>query len=244
MLPPNKIIDRRRLYQQIADDIERKILDGSMGLGSRLPGEHLLADEYGVSRNVIREALKRLKENGLVTIRTGSGTYIRQPGTKPISQAMQRILMHNNNKFNVLQFYEVRQMLEPNCASLAAKRGSEEDIQKITSAFEEMEANKDDISAWSESDLKFHQAVALAAHNPLVMSILEPLTDSLQKVISAGYMAPQAVVSGLKAHKQILDAIQKRDHDLAKKAMLDHLMNSQKSIEMLGYQHSKENNIY
>ena len=215
------------MYQQISDDIECKILEGSIASGSRLPGENLLAEEYGVSRNVIREALKRLKEHSLVIIRTGSGTYVSQPSTVPISQAMRRILLHNLNNFNVLQFYEVRQMLEPNCASLAAKRGTEEDIQKITSAFEEMEANKDDVSAWSRSDLKFHQAVALATHNPLVMSILEPLTDSLQKVIAVGYMVPQAVSSGLRAHKQILDAIQKRDHDLAKKAMFDHLMDSQ-----------------
>ncbi len=236
MLPSSEIIDRRRLYQQIADDIERKILDGTIPPESRLPGEHVLAEEYGVSRNVIREALKRLKEHGLVMIRTGSGTYVRQPSTKPISQAMRRILLHNLNNFNVLQFYEVRQMLEPDCAALAAERGSDEDFQRISTAFDEMMANKDDMAAWSISDLKFHQAVTLAAHNPLVMSILEPLTDSLQRVIAAGYIDPQGVTAGLTAHKQIMDAIQKRESTLAKKAMLDHLVDSKDRIIRLGYQ--------
>jgi GntR family transcriptional repressor for pyruvate dehydrogenase complex len=236
MLPSNNLIDRRRLYQQIADDIERKILDGTIVPDSRLPGEHLLAEEYGVSRNVIREALKRLKEHGLVMIRTGSGTFVRQPGTKPISQALRRILLHNLSNFNVSQFYEVRQMLEPDCAALAAVRGTQEDIISISSAYDEMVVNKDDMSAWSTSDLKFHQAVTLAAHNPLVMSILEPLTDSLQKVIAAGYIDPQGVTAGLKAHKQILEAIEKRDSHMAKMSMLDHLVDSKSRIIRLGYQ--------
>jgi len=235
MLPSNKIMDRRRLYQQIADDIECKILDGTIAPDSRLPGEYVLAEEYGVSRNVIREALKRLKEHGLVVIRTGSGTYVKQPSTKPISQAMQRILLHNLNNFNVIQFYEVRQMLEPECAALAAERRTEEDFQRVSLAFDEMVANKDDISAWSASDLKFHQAVALAAHNPLVMSILEPLTDSLQKVIAMGYMDPKGVDAGLKAHRQILEAINMRDSKMAKKSMFDHLDDSKERIIRLGY---------
>lgn len=230
----NHRVDRRRLYQQIADDIERQILEGILPVSTKLPGEYELAEQYGVSRNVIREALKRLKEHGLVTIRTGSGTYVSLPTMKPISQALERLLLHNFNEFSVNQFYEVRRMLEPECARLAAERGTSVDIEKIIFAYEKMEANQADGIIWSNADLDFHLAIAESAHNSLVITILKPLTDSFRKVIAAGYTDPVGVIAGLKAHRQILHSIENKKPADAKKSMLDHLFDSEKRINKLG----------
>lgn len=231
----NYCVDRRRLYQQIADDIESQILDGTLPADTRLPGEHVLAEKYGVSRNVVREALKRLKEHGLVVIRTGSGTYVSLPTTKPISQALRRLLLHNLDNFSVSHFYEVRRMLEPQCASMAADRATPEDFENIVAALYQMEANQDDSAAWSDADLDFHLAVAKTAHNPLVLSILEPLTDSLRKVIAAGHMDPQGVQAGLEAHHSIVNAIREKNSEAAQKSMLEHLMDSQERVNKLGF---------
>lgn len=228
-------IDRRRLYQQIADDIEQLILDGTFAAGTRLPSEHELAEQYGVSRNVVREALKRLKEHGLVVIRTGSGTYVSQPTTEPVSQALRRLLRHNSESFSVTHFYEVRRMLEPETARLAAQRASEEEIAHIQSALRSMERHRDNSVAWTNADLDFHLAIASAAHNPLITSLLEPLTDSLRKVIAAGHIDPAGTEAGLEAHRRILKAIQEKAPAEASQAMLDHMLDSQQRLSNLGF---------
>jgi GntR family transcriptional repressor for pyruvate dehydrogenase complex len=228
-------IDRRRLYQQIADDLEGQILSGNLAPGTRLPGEHELADQYEVSRNVIREALKRLKERGLVVILTGSGTYVSEPTTEPASNALHRLLQHSANGVTIDHFYEMRRMLEPASARLAAERGDEDDWQAIQSALEAMEKSRKDSEAWSHADLKFHLAVAAASHNPLLTTVLEPLTDPLRRVIAAGHTDPLGVQAGLDAHWRIFNALQKRNMDEAYQAMLDHLTDSEQRITKLGY---------
>jgi DNA-binding FadR family transcriptional regulator len=227
---------RKRLYQQIADDIERLILDGTYIANSRLPSEQEMADKYGVSRNVVREALKRLKERDLVYIRTGSGTYIRKPSTKPVSDALHRLIRHSNADITIAHFYEIRRMLEPESARLAAKRAEQEDIEAIQAAYDDMEKSRGDGEAWSQADLQFHLAVTTAAHNPLIQSVLNPLTEPLREVIEVGLSEPSGAQAGLAAHKRILDAIQNHDPDLACQAMLDHLLDSEKRLSVIGFQ--------
>lgn len=228
-------IDRRRLYQQIADDLEKQIIDGVLMPGSRLAGEHEMAEQYGVSRNVVREALKRLKERGLVEIRTGSGTYISQPSTEPVANALHRLLMRTANGLAISHFYEIRRMLEPESARLAAERATPADLAAIQTALEAMEKHREDSRVWSDADLKFHVAVASATHNPLITSVLEPLTDPLRRVIAAGHMDPHGVEAGLQAHWRIFEALSQHDADEAYQAMLDHLSDSEQRLSTLGF---------
>lgn len=230
---PTKGVDRRRLYQQIADDIERLILEGTFPPEGRLPSEQELADRYGVSRNVIREALKSLKELGLVVIRTGSGTYVRRPTMKPVAEALNRFVRHSLPDFSLAHFYEIRRMIEPDSASLAAKRASEEDLCAIQAALQEMESHRDDLQAWSGADLEFHRAIAGATHNPLVRSIIDALIDPLRIVIAAGYADPHGTQAGLEAHTRITTAIQNHDSPAAHQAMLEHLNDSEQRLSKI-----------
>ncbi len=227
-------LNRRRLYQQMADEIEKKILDGVLIAGEKLPSENELAEKYDVSRNVVREALKCLKEHGLVRIQTGKGTYVSQVTTKPISQALGRLFLANSDKYSVSHFYEVRCMLEPACSKLAAERATQDDIDRITATITKMEINQNDNVGWSNADLDFHLTIAISAHNPLVLSIMEPLTDSFRKVISVGHEDPLGSHYGLEAHHQILKAIIKRDPNSAERHMLEHLIDSQARVMKIG----------
>lgn len=238
-MPKTSRIDRRRLYQQVADDIERLILDGTYPPDSRLPGEHELAEQYDVSRNVIREALKRLKEHGLVVIKTGSGTYVSTPSTKPVSDALQRLLRHSTKNVPFTDFYEIRRMIEPESARLAAQRASKADIQGIRSALQRMIDNRTDSDAWSNADLDFHLAIALAAKNPLIHSILLPLTDPFRQAIAAGHLDPQGAEAGLAAHTRIIDAIETGDPEQAADAMLSHLIDSEERLSKLGFKRAE-----
>jgi DNA-binding FadR family transcriptional regulator len=228
-------IDRRRLYQQIADDLERLMLEGVYPPGTRLPGEHELAELYGVSRNVVRETLKRLKERGLVVIRTGSGTFVRLPSTKPVSDALQRLLLHTANGVSIAHFYEIRRMIEPQSARLAAQRAREEDVRKIMEILHHMEASRTDSQEWTDADLQFHLAIASATQNPLLSSILDPLTGPLKRVIAAGHSDPSGTQAGLEAHRRIVEAIRDKDGDSAYQAMLEHLIDSEQRLAKLGF---------
>jgi GntR family transcriptional repressor for pyruvate dehydrogenase complex len=217
------VIHRRRLYQQVAEDVERLILDGTYQPGSRLPSEQELADAYGVSRNVVREALKSLKELGLVSIRTGSGTFVKQPSTQPVSEALNRFLRHRPAGLSIEQLYDVRRMIEPECARLAASRATEAEIQAIEAALGRMEEHRDDPSVTTQADLEFHLAIATATHNPLIGSILNPVIDPLHKLISASHAYPRRITVGLEGHRRVAEAIRARDPESAYQAMLDHL---------------------
>ncbi len=233
---PIQPVDRRRLYQQIADDIEHAILNGTLAPGTRLPGEHELAVQYEVSRNVIREAMKRLKEHGLIHIRTGSGAFISSPTAQPVTDALHRLIRHSASDVTVPHLYEVRRFLEPQAARLAAKRATSSERAAIEEALAAMRAHSNEPAAWTAADLSFHLAVASASGNPLLRSILNPLTDALRTVIQAGYTDRRNVAAGLEAHAQILDAIVRRDGPSAYQAMLDHLFDSEARLVRLEQQ--------
>ena len=114
----------------MAEDLERLILDGSCAFDSRLPSEQELADAYGVSRNVIREALKGLKELGLVSIHTGSGAYVSRLTVKPVPEALHRFIRHSASNISFTQLFEVRRIIEPDFAHLAAQRAIGDDLKK------------------------------------------------------------------------------------------------------------------
>lgn len=219
------IIVRRRLYQQVAEDVEREILSGKYPPESRLPSEQELARAYGVSRNVVREALKSLKELGLVSIRTGSGTYVRQPSTQPVADALHRFIRHSPNGISVAQLYDVRRMLEPESARLAALRATETDVQAIVKAQQTLEDNPSDIAVTSRADLEFHLAIAAATHNPLISSIVNPIIIPLQKLFNTAHAIPYRLSIAINGHKAIVAAICGRDPEGAFKAMWDHLEN-------------------
>ena len=227
---PARHVSRRRLYQQIADDIERLILNGTFEAGTRLPSEQELSEHYGVSRNVIREALKSLKGVGLVSIRTGSGTYVRRPSMEQVTDALTRYVKHRLDEFSIRDFYEIRRMIEPENARLAAQRASEDDILAIQLQIKTMEESQDDIAVWSDADINYHLSIASATQNPLVVNILNTLIDPLRAVISVGYTEPEGTNAGLEAHHRIADAIQSGSGEEAYQAMLTHLIDSEQRL--------------
>jgi GntR family transcriptional repressor for pyruvate dehydrogenase complex len=232
----NNRVFRKRLYQQVADDLEDAILDGTYPRDCKLPSEQELANKYGVSRNVVREALKRLKERGLVLIKTGSGTYVSQPTTKPVSDALHRLLVYSNNSVTVAHFYEIRRMIEPEVARLAALHASDKELEAIRDAYDCMDKNRDNREAWTQADLQFHLAIAGATKNPLIQSILNPLNEPLLKVIEAGLAEPSGVEAGLSAHRAIIAAIEAHKPEEAMRAMLDHLTDSEQRVSKVGYE--------
>jgi DNA-binding FadR family transcriptional regulator len=224
-------VERRRLSETVAGQLEEAILSGDFQTGHRLPAEQALADQFGVSRNVVREAFKMLQERGLIEVLNGSGAYVARPNTLATSNALARYLRLLGANSSVKALYEVRKIIEGSNARLAAERADADDLARMAVCLDQMQSNMDSIERWSAADLDFHQAVAQATHNPFLSAILQPLVEQLRGMIAEGYLVPGAVQTGLEAHQRLYGCIAEHDPEAALQAMLDHLQDSEMRVE-------------
>ncbi len=225
-----KKIDRQRLSQQVSDEIEEKIISGTFGIGNRLPAEQALAGQFGVSRNVIREAFKVLQERGLIEIRNGSGAYVSQPDSGVTSDALGRYLRLVGMDSSIKALYEARRTLEGETARLASERANEQDLEVLTACLSRMKQHAGSIDNWTEADLDFHMVVAQATHNPFFGILLKPLVDQMRTVIAEGFLVPGATDTGLEAHTKLYHYIKNRDSEGAYNTLIEHLRDSETRV--------------
>src|SRR4051794_40347620 len=132
-------IERKRLPELVANQIEEAIIAAEHPVGSQLPSEQQLANQFGVSRNVVREAFKFLKERGLISIVNGSGAYVSQPSTEPTSSALGRYIRLLGAHESIEMLYEARRLLEGTNARLAALRADSRDLQTLAACLQRMQ---------------------------------------------------------------------------------------------------------
>ena len=219
----------------VASQVEEAIIAGTFPVGSQLPAEQQLADQFGVSRNVIREAFKFLKERGLIEILNGSGAYVRQPSGSPTSDALDRYLRLIGADTDIAALYEARSVLESTNVRLAAERATDQDLAHLADCIRRMTEHAGAIEAigqWAEADLDFHVGIAKATQNPFLVVLLHPLVDRIRGVIAEGYLVPGAVDRGLDAHRKILNFLLARDAAGADAAIRAHLNDSEASIRL------------
>lgn len=223
-------VERKGLPEVVAATIEDAILDGTFVAGSQLPSEQQLAAQFGVSRNVVREAFKFLKERGLINVLNGSGAYVCQPSAETTSNALGRYIRLIGASESVAALYEARRILEGQNIRLAAERSTDEDLALLADCLKRMKEHGGDIEKWAQADLEFHLAIASATHNPFLRVLLEPLVDQIRGVIAKPYDVPGAVERGLEAHTKLFNYIKNRDADGAYRAIMDHLRDSEARI--------------
>jgi DNA-binding FadR family transcriptional regulator len=237
-------IQKQPLSEIIAGKVEESILSGAFPIGSRLPSEQSLATQFGVSRNVVREAFKILQERGLIEIQDGSGAFVTQPNSEFTKNAFGRYIKLIGADLAIDALYETRMILEGQNARMAAARALPEDIEELALHLEHMRENVESGGQWTEADLDFHISVAKATHNPFQVLLLEPLVAQLRAVIWEGFLTPGASAEGLAAHVRLYNSIKDRDADNAYLAMIEHLHHSEQiSLKRLEKQEqSIENN--
>lgn len=216
---------RDRLYEQVADRILDLILADSVSPGDRLPSERELAIRLDVSRPVVREAVRVLGVQGLVSVRPGSGTFIRKLTTRDASSPIGLMLRLRGEQDSFDDLHEVRQALEIQIAALAAERASSEDIEALRRAIDGMAHAGKSSDAFIEHDLAFHEGLARAAHNELFLLLLAPITDLLHdfRVVAYHHDPTEALDGGLRYHRLILECVERHDVDGARTAMREHL---------------------
>jgi GntR family transcriptional regulator, transcriptional repressor for pyruvate dehydrogenase complex len=217
-----KAVQTSRLYEQIVEQIEGSILKGALKPGNQLPAERELAQQFGVSRTAVREAVKALREKGLVEAYPGRGTFITSGTPTSIRQTLDRMVRVDQQE-GTAHLVEVREILEPEIAALAAPRADEEAIAEMRDAIAVMDAAKRDPEAFIEADLDFHLALAEAAANPLILSLIDSIVAILRDQRMLIFKVEGGPERGQYHHKRILEAIEHRDPQGARDAMRAHL---------------------
>jgi GntR family transcriptional repressor for pyruvate dehydrogenase complex len=217
-----KVVQTSRLYQQIVQQIEESIDKGELKEGDQLPAERELAQQFGVSRTAVREAVKTLSEKGLVEAYAGRGTFITNGSTNSIRNTLDRMI-RNGPLEGTVHLAEMREILEPEIAFLAAKRADQETISAMQESISVMDAARMDPEAFIEGDLDFHLALAEAAGNPLILSLIDSIVGLLREQRMRTYYTEGGPERGQYHHKRILEAIEHRDPQGARDAMRAHL---------------------
>lgn len=221
-----------RLSDQVAQQLAGEIAAGRLAAGEKLPPESRLVEQFAVSRTVVREAVSRLKSLGLVDSRQGSGVYV---SASPPYAPLNFDARHGESRSAVVQMAEVRRALEAEAAGLAAQRRQPADLERLKKAVQELDLAVLSGGDGVEEDLKFHQAIADAAHNPFLIGTLDYLAQFMRGAIGVT-RANEARRADFAAqvreeHAAVLRAIESRDIAQARAAASSHMDNAIRRIE-------------
>ncbi len=225
-------IQPERLYERIVSQIEARIIAGELKTGDQLPSENELAKQFAVSRTAVREAIKTLREKRLVEIRPGKGTFITNGMPDAVRHSL-GLLMKFGPPNSAAYLVEVREILEPEIAALAATHASEEDIAAMQEAVEVMDTALEDVDRFVEADLDFHLALAEATQNPIIPLLVDSIIDLLREERKQIGSTDGGLRRGQHHHRKILEAVASHNANAARQSMQDHLEQVRKDSEAL-----------
>lgn len=219
-MPENK---RASLADQVYDRLLMKILEEEYEVHSRLPAEDVLAQTFGVSRPIVRAALSRLRDDGIIQSRRGSGSYVmRRPDRELIS------FVPLESVSDVQRCYEFRIDVEGAAAAWAARRRDNEDLAAMDHAYQVMEQAYKENAMGVDADQMLHLAVARASKNPFFSSVLESLSDQIAHGVKLSRSltlldTPKRQEIVLAEHRAILSAIRLKQPEVAEATMRYHI---------------------
>jgi len=226
-----KII-KKKAADYVLEEIRRRILNGELREGDKLPNQNEFAEQLGVSRPSLREALQDLTRLGAIEQRPGLGTILVSRAPALLDQSMEPPFL--SDAAGVIELTETRRLIETGMIGLSVVRATDEEIAEIGRVMEESAeaAGRGDIAQYQEKDLVFHHLIAKAAHNRFVMHMFQTIHRSFERFLKEAFAAlPESIDQSFKDHREIYDALKNRDKERAVAAMSGHLTRVQKAIE-------------
>lgn len=208
---------------RLSVDLERLILEGELEPGERIPPERELAEHLQVSRASIRDALRELENRGLIDRKPGRGTIVLKPGENG-RHAGEVLGGLEVLKPELRDIMELRAIVEPPIARIAAGRATARDVTQLRELVEAMESSSVSKERYAELDRAFHQAIAQYAHNPLLVFINERIAEQIEPSRADRYQTKARQESSSAAHRRILEAIASQDGDLAEHEAREHVL--------------------
>ena len=235
----NKIKLAPSLSDQVTEALLARIESGQLRAGEKLPPEAALVPEFGVSRTVVREAISRLKHEGLVESRQGSGVFVRQQPAITSLKIDDTVL---ESRESISQIVELRPAIESETAALAAQRHSNEQLSEMESALaaidHEVSAGRDGV----EADVAFHRSIAQATGNPFILKTIDFLAQYLKAATRMTRGNESRRVEFMRQvreeHGAIIAAIRDRDAVMARNAAAIHLFNAARRLAAAELEHS------
>lgn len=228
-------VRRVKLPEQVAEQIQQRIVQGGLKPGDRLPSERVLGEQIGVSRTVIRESIKSLQERGLLKAINGRGHYVLKMKPEIVAHSIGLFMKIHKHAFRDL--LEVRKSLEVEIAGLAADRADDEEITELVGVLKEMRrrlpkihASIEDMEEFIQADLLFHQVLAQASKNALLPLLLTPVTDMLLEFSRKASTLPGAAESAVNFHQTILECVRKKDTQRCREVMHEHLSSAEECL--------------
>ena len=212
---------RRGFTSDSISAVKGMVLDGRLRPGDRLPSERALSEALGVSRPTVREAIRSLQAMNIVETRRGSGTFVSSLSVEELLRPLQFALALSD--FALEHLFEVRLMLEPGAAALAAERAEEVELRRLQGCLlrgSSVDLSADDLVAL---DIELHEEIATAAHNPLLERLLASISELAQKSRLYTVQLPGVAAQTADEHGDIVQAIRARDPGRARLAMTAHI---------------------
>jgi GntR family transcriptional repressor for pyruvate dehydrogenase complex len=220
------------LSARAAEQLEHLIVDSRLAPGHRLPSERELGDRLGVSRTVVREAVRALAAKGLLYVRTGDGTYVQDRSQSHAAEAVTRLLRLAGVQTpgRARAIYEVRRPLEIAIAGLAAERAGGEDVARLRGWLEQTRDPGLDEAAYVRADVQFHLALAEATGNRIFPVLLDSVSELMNAIREVGAAAGSRE-DAWRYHDRILARVAARDPEGARRAMGAHMDDSERILD-------------
>lgn len=214
-------MSKKLLPDKIADEIKNMIVDKKLNIGDKLPNELELCKNLDVSRTTIREAIKILVTENILEIKRGKGTFVSE--RLGVSKDPLGLLFESDKKKLIKDLFETRLIIEPELIGLVCERAEEEEIEKIKVVAKEIEELILKKENHLQKDVEFHKLIAKASHNAVVTKIIPIINDSINYGYDATKNDDSVNKAVIRVHRNIVEAISKRDKAMAKEASREHI---------------------
>ncbi|HET8568978.1 MAG TPA: FCD domain-containing protein [Candidatus Limnocylindria bacterium] len=222
-------IRQARASGEIVSQIERAIFSGRLSAGDRLQSERELAEEFGVSRITVRDALRILEARGLISVKVGAsgGAFVAESSVDRVSESISTMVLLR--RMTLSELAEARTVVESATAELAAQRRSDEDLRRLEAAVERGKKVVRDHAPHTEASMDFHVAIAEAARNELLSATVRAYRDLLMQTLH-DMTDVRSARTTQKWHEEILEAVRARDADAARTLTQDHMRDFEKRL--------------
>jgi GntR family transcriptional repressor for pyruvate dehydrogenase complex len=224
-------VARRKVYEQVAEQLLGQIGARRLKPGDVLPPERELTESFGVGRSSIREALRMLESQGVISALNG-GSFVVADAASPLNSSL-RLMFTLDDKAGIHDLFELRRILEVEAAALAAQRHGTGHLEEMDAAIEEMAVSLTDNvgERFIDADLHFHLAVAEATGNRLVLHSMQAVRDVVRRALMTVFVIPQSPESAVVEHRAIRAAIASGDPARARQEMTNHLVRVEADVE-------------
>jgi GntR family transcriptional regulator, transcriptional repressor for pyruvate dehydrogenase complex len=207
------------------------IIANNLQFGDRLPPERELAQQFGVSRTVVRQAIHSLVAKGMLEARPRGGTVVRRPTAEAVAQSLHLFLRSGQAELDYSKVHEIRRLLELEIATLAASRRTDEDLARLAENLEQAGALLTDPNpaTFARIDFAFHARLAAATQNQLFELLLNSLGEIMIEVRTSGFAVPDTPARALRMHRSIYEQVQAGDPHGARLAMEAHLLEAEET---------------